>query len=62
MKTEKKPTKLSLQFDMHGINSALNNLNFSLLYQDMDEQNPQHYLKQLIDKLNNTDFNKYINK
>ena len=62
METTKKPTKLSLQFDIHAINTALLNLNFSLLYNDISEDNAQHYLKKLIERLNNVDFNNYINK
>ena len=61
METEKQKTKTNLMFDMHTINTALNNLNFSLIYQDMENDNPQHYLKQLIEKINEINFNNYIN-
>jgi hypothetical protein len=62
METENKPTKLSLQFEMHMINTALLNLHFSIMYNDINEENPQHYLKRLIERLNDVDFNNYINQ
>lgn len=61
MKKEKNPTKTNLQFDMHSINSALNHLNFALIYQDMNDDNPQHYLKKLIETINDINFNNYTN-
>ena len=62
METLKKNTKTNLLFDMHDIQSKLQSLNFSLIYQDMENENPQHYLKELIKRLKEINFNKYINQ
>jgi hypothetical protein len=61
METERNPTKTNLMFDMHMINTALLNLNFAIMYHDINEENAQHYLKKLIERLNDVNFNNYIN-
>ena len=62
METTKKPTKTNLLFDIHAINSLLQSLNFSLIYNELENDNSQHYLKQLTERINNINFNQYINK
>ena len=62
MKTTNKPTKTNLLFDIHAINSLLQSLNFSLIYNELENENTQHYLKQLTERINNINFNQYINK
>ena len=61
METTKKPTKTNLLFDIHAINSLLQSLNFSLIYNELENENTQHYLKQLTERINNINFNQYIN-
>jgi len=62
METTKKPTKTNLLFDIHAINSLLQSLNFSLIYNELENENTQHYLKQLTERINNINFNQYINQ
>lgn len=52
-----------LKFDMHQLNSAINNLNFSLiLNENIECENTQHYIKRLIEILEEINFNNYLNK
>lgn len=50
----------NLRFDLNQINSAINNLNFSLIYLDLDEDTTQYYLKQLIENIEKQDLKKYL--
>lgn len=52
--------KRNLRFDLNQINSAINNLNFTLIYQDLDEENTQYYLKQLIENIEKQDLKRYL--
>jgi len=54
---------LCLKYDMHQLNSAINNLKYSLiLNENIECKNTQHYLKRLIQILEEINFNNYLNK
>lgn len=56
MKNEKR----NLRFDLNQINSAINNLNFALIYQELEEENTQYYLKLLIENIEKQDLKRYL--
>ena len=52
-----------LKYDMHKLDSAINNLNFSLITnENIEYENTQHYLKRLIQIFEEINFNNYLNK
>jgi hypothetical protein len=53
--------KRNLRFDLNQINAAINNLNFSLIYQELNDENTQYYLKQLIENIEKQDLKRYLN-
>lgn len=54
---------LLLKCDMYKLDSAISNLNFSLIINENIEcENTQHYLKRLIQIFEEINFNNYLNK
>lgn len=56
MKNEEK----NLRFDLNQLTSAINNLNFCLIYQDLTDDNLQHYLKKLVETIEQKELSQYI--
>ena len=50
----------NLKFDLNQITTAINNLNFCLIYQDLTDDNLQHYLKKLVETIEQKELSQYI--
>jgi hypothetical protein len=50
----------NLRFDLNQLTSAINNLNFALIYQDLDDDNAQYYLKKLVEIIEQKEITQYI--
>ena len=50
----------NLRFDLNQLTRAINNLNFALIYQDLTDDNLQHYLKTLIETIEKKELSQYI--
>jgi hypothetical protein len=50
----------NLRFDLNQLTSAINNLNFALIYQDLDDDNAQYYLKKIVETIEQKEFTQYI--
>lgn len=50
----------NLRFDLNQLTSAINNLNFALIYQDLTDDNLQHYLKKLVETIEQKELSQYI--
>lgn len=50
----------NLRFDLNQLTTAINNLNFALIYQDLSDDNAQYYLKKLIETIEQKEFTQYI--
>jgi hypothetical protein len=50
----------NLRFDLNQLTSAINNLNFALIYQDLSDYNAQYYLKKLVETIEQKEFTQYI--
>jgi hypothetical protein len=50
----------NLRFDLNQITTAINNLNFCLIYQDLTDDNLQHYLKKLVETIEKKELSQYI--
>jgi len=50
----------NLRFDLNQLTTAINNLNFALIYQDLTDDNLQHYLKTLIETIEKKELSQYI--
>jgi hypothetical protein len=50
----------NLRFDLNQLTSAINNLNFALIYQDLDDDNAQYYLKKIVEIIEQKEFTQYI--
>ena len=50
----------NLAFDLNQLASAINNLNLALIYQDLDDDNAQYYLKKLVEIIEQKEFTQYI--
>lgn len=44
----------NLLFELHKIQRTILNLQFSLIYNDFEEKNPQHYINELILTIKNS--------
>lgn len=49
-----------LRFDLNQLTTAINNLNFCLIYQDLTDDNLQHYLKKLVETIEQKELSQYI--
>jgi disulfide oxidoreductase YuzD len=49
-----------LRFDLYQLTSAIHNLNFCLIYQDLTDDNLQHYLKKLVETIKQKELSQYI--
>jgi hypothetical protein len=50
----------NLRFDLNQLTTAINNLNFCLIYQDLTDDNLQHYLKKLVETIEKKKLSGYI--
>ena len=50
----------NLRFALNQITTAINNLNFCLIYQDLTDDNLQHYLKKLVEIIEQKEITQYI--
>jgi len=50
----------NLAFDLNKLASAINNLNFALIYQDLTDDNLQYYLKKLVETIEQKELSQYI--
>ena len=50
----------NLRFDLNQLTTAINNLNFCLIYQDLTDDNLQHYLKKLVETIEKKELSQYI--
>ena len=50
----------NLRFDLNQLTSAINNLNFALIYQDLDDEYAQYYLKKIVEIIEQKEFTQYI--
>jgi hypothetical protein len=50
----------NLRFDLNQLTSAINNLNFALIYQDLSDDNSQYYLKKLVETIEKNEITQYI--
>lgn len=53
--------KEHLQFEIHKLSSAINNLNFSAIYHNLEDENLQHYIKILVKTIREVNINEFIN-
>jgi len=49
-----KETKKQLQFNLHLLKRAIHNLEWSLIYNDIDNENAQHYFNELKETIKET--------
>jgi len=50
----------NLRFHLYQLTSAINNLHFALIYQDLTDDNLQYYLKTLIETIEKKELSQYI--
>ena len=60
MKSTEKNRKL--KFHLHLLTMNIEQLKWSLIYNDYNEENPQHYLKELIKQINEINLNEFKNQ
>lgn len=53
--------KEQLQFETHKLSTAINNLNFSCIYHDLEDENLQHYIKMLVKTIREVNLIEFIN-
>ena len=60
--TEKNKIQQNLEFKLHRISISIENLRFSIIYQNFTGENCQDYIKILIEQIKDSNLEQFLNK